>query len=1226
MTTVDTVKGRYSSYQLLNDVGHGGSARVYRAHDLATKQEVAVKQLFGNRPQDREDWLREVDAITTLNKHHCPHVIHYLDHMQQHERLFLVEEFAQHGSLLRQLKQNGPMPEAKVCHYVFQVLTTLHRMSQWGFIHGDLKASNILLFDNDVVKLTDFALRSRGLDGEGSSNSNISPNRGSASTTAGQPHHHHTTIATTTKSSGSSTAAGATTMTSPPPTRRPPPLYEFRGSVYWAAPEVLAGESRATAASDIWAVACTVVELLTGAPPYLDRTVANATHHVLKSYYAAMEEAATEGLPHNEEDSDGTVAAASAQEAAAARNDSCSSSSIGSGDGSGRTNTATASASLRDSHNNSGTLMPPLPSSLHLSAECKSFLQQCFRLRACERPSAGALLQHPWFLDIVVPQLLQAAREGRVMTSSPGEEDGGNSNSNISSSGNAGNPGSRFAVIERWVKTNLLSDDAARCEAWLRSDALPLLVPVLTPRIMTPMYIGNVMRCFSHFADSNSVLASLFLERLGATELWSVDELTSACDSDHLTTLYRRCCAAQDPQVAVFTPTHPPALRFVLGLEKAKVQECVAALHHLIVGGPATTPPVITAAPSMDTVVDVASTNAHDTADSNVVVTSQQPDEQDGIASQEHHHPQRQHQQLQQRRERARARLLRHGGAGVLCQCVEAQCKAAFLNAAPPSLEWSTINAFLEILASVEPLPGGQALLWGFPSEGSRRPTSSRSTAAALLATGRADAVVASSSGNSGNDGNTTNNHNVNGGKGSGPTTGAASAADNSTTTSNNTQNHRRSAAPGDAAPSNTTPPKDATDASESHGAAANNTNITATAMGTHSSNNNSCSSNFGDGSFTPPVEDDDAAGAGAATTSTVVEWSSSLVWMLAVQEAAHHGCEAAVRLLTRYIPAATEVRADYLDKAGVSLTATLVLVASSEDMPVELRCAVVDCLPHLQTCSLRAARYLRDPIRCVPLLALTLQQSTTVASVVMVMPSSSPSSLTKSLVAALHALTRDKQTLAAYAGSPWMWAALLSLIKEAAAHAGKGRADSRAAADEANPRQQHQREEQRGAKEDDKGDRADSNAAPPSRAAGVAPSADASDPAAQAARATLIDLLYLMSQWLAEVSPAALISVAATVSTRNTASPPPPPLSPSSAAVAAAAHQPRGPHPTPASPPSLSVLLQRLRALLTELSHNTHVCSGEVGPQVGKALDYLGLLDASLSPEVAPATAAATT
>lgn len=885
MAASTVVKGRYSSYKLLDEVGRGGSALVYRAQDLATKADVAVKQLLSNSKEDAESWRREVDALTALNKHQCSNVVRYLDHMQQGGRLFVVEEFADRGSLLAYQRRRGKLTELEVCEMVYQLVCGLERIHHWGFIHGDLKASNALLFKSGVVKLTDFALLSRCAADQADQHTRKSSHRERA---------HHNSSSTNNNSSTSNSSkldgpsASVTDLLGATPASNaegtPLPSSEFRGSVYWAAPEVLSGTCSATPASDIWALACLTMELLTGRPPYFDRSIPNAVHHILRLYY----------------DEEGE-----------------------------------------------SVLMPPLDGLEACREECLSFLRRCFRRNPVDRPTAAQLMQDPWFIDVTVPQLLRAVSGGASANGAAvvGEEEGGGS-SDGTSGPTAKVDVNRFSNIEQWVERNLISDQEMRCAAWLRSDALALLVPALTPRLMTPAYIGRVMWCFSHFAEGSSSLAPLFLDRLGATDLWGVEELTYSCDASHLVALFRRCCDVQDTSVAVFTPTHPRALLYILQLEKAKAQEGIKALHALFVRGGR----VHAAGSSEDLATDAA-----------------------GAAG-------------MTRAQQARTRLLSEGGAAVLCYIIEKQCHTAFLNTTSPALEWPSINLLLEVLWQVSELPRGQRLLWGFTPHGTekdepvtRTVTSTGSFGGSGLGGGGAavhesgEAFASTAAANS-----TPCPPQPSEGGGSSPhSTNATNTAAASTTTTPST-----TAA---VAVNNSSPTVNTT---TNAAASSNNTDTAASAVAT-------------------------IAAGGSGSAAAICSWTTSTQWLMAVQEAAHHYCTAGARLMMSYISLASKLDIKtYVEKAGTSLAATMVLIASQESMPVDIRRDALKCLPLLHTISPRAARYLRDPVRCMPLLAITLRRA-------------SPEMAEAFLETISCMGSEEKHMWAPCIGSPWIWDAM---------------------------------------------------------------------------------------------------------------------------------------------------------------------------------------------------------
>ena len=90
-----------------------------------------------------------------------------------------------------------------------------------GVVHRDVKGANVLTTKDGVVKLADFGVAVRALDDAGPRRSSLDAD------------------------------------------------HEVQGTPYWMAPEVIE-MGGATAASDVWSVACTVLELVTGAPPYFD--------------------------------------------------------------------------------------------------------------------------------------------------------------------------------------------------------------------------------------------------------------------------------------------------------------------------------------------------------------------------------------------------------------------------------------------------------------------------------------------------------------------------------------------------------------------------------------------------------------------------------------------------------------------------------------------------------------------------------------------------------------------------------------------------------------------------------------------------------------------------------------------------------------------------------------------------------------------------------------------
>ncbi|KLO12719.1 kinase-like protein [Schizopora paradoxa] len=201
-------------FSLGNCIGKGQFGSVYRALNLNTGQMVAVKRirLDGLPEDDVKQLMREVDVVKSLSH---PSIVKYEGMTRDSEYLNIVLEFAENGSLGQTLKLFGKLNERLVASYVVKILEGLDYLHRNDVVHCDLKAANILTTKTGNVKLSDFgvSLNLRNVGREVKTDVTGTPN--------------------------------------------------------WMAPEVieLKGASRA---SDIWSLGCTVIELLSGRPPYAE--------------------------------------------------------------------------------------------------------------------------------------------------------------------------------------------------------------------------------------------------------------------------------------------------------------------------------------------------------------------------------------------------------------------------------------------------------------------------------------------------------------------------------------------------------------------------------------------------------------------------------------------------------------------------------------------------------------------------------------------------------------------------------------------------------------------------------------------------------------------------------------------------------------------------------------------------------------------------------------------
>ncbi|XP_017223508.1 MAP3K epsilon protein kinase 1 [Daucus carota subsp. sativus] len=200
-------------YMLGDEIGRGAHGRVYKALNLENGQFVAVKQVSLENIKDEElkNIMNEIDLLKNLDH---KNIVQYLGSSKTESHLHIILEYVENGSLANIIKSNnfGPLSESLVAVYIAQVLEGLVYLHEQGVIHRDIKGANILTTKEGRVKLADFGVATKLTE------ANIN-----------EP--------------------------------------SYTGTAYWMAPEVV-NTPGVCVASDIWSVGCTVIELLTGSPPY----------------------------------------------------------------------------------------------------------------------------------------------------------------------------------------------------------------------------------------------------------------------------------------------------------------------------------------------------------------------------------------------------------------------------------------------------------------------------------------------------------------------------------------------------------------------------------------------------------------------------------------------------------------------------------------------------------------------------------------------------------------------------------------------------------------------------------------------------------------------------------------------------------------------------------------------------------------------------------------------
>ncbi|KAG2676964.1 hypothetical protein I3760_12G075600 [Carya illinoinensis] len=147
-----------SDYKLLEEVGYGATATVYRAIYLPLNEVVAVKCLDLDRCNSNLDDIRREAQTMSLIDH--PNVVRAYCSFVVERNLWVVMPFMAEGSCLHLMKIAYPdgFEEAAIGSILKETLKALEYLHRQGHIHRDVKAGNILLDSNGMVKLADFGV------------------------------------------------------------------------------------------------------------------------------------------------------------------------------------------------------------------------------------------------------------------------------------------------------------------------------------------------------------------------------------------------------------------------------------------------------------------------------------------------------------------------------------------------------------------------------------------------------------------------------------------------------------------------------------------------------------------------------------------------------------------------------------------------------------------------------------------------------------------------------------------------------------------------------------------------------------------------------------------------------------------------------------------------------------------------------------------------------------
>jgi serine/threonine protein kinase len=149
-------------YRIVERLGHGGMADVYKAYHPRLDRYVAVKVLHSHLANDSEFLARfEREARAVANLRH-PNIVQVFDFDIEDDIYYMVMEYVEGGTLTEHLQKlalkNEKMPLVSALNLFQQVSDALNYAHQQDMLHRDIKPANILLNDKGSVLLADFGI------------------------------------------------------------------------------------------------------------------------------------------------------------------------------------------------------------------------------------------------------------------------------------------------------------------------------------------------------------------------------------------------------------------------------------------------------------------------------------------------------------------------------------------------------------------------------------------------------------------------------------------------------------------------------------------------------------------------------------------------------------------------------------------------------------------------------------------------------------------------------------------------------------------------------------------------------------------------------------------------------------------------------------------------------------------------------------------------------------
>ena len=145
-------------YEIIEKVGNGGMATVYKATDLVLKRYVAVKILRDEFTTDEEFIKRfETEAQSAARLVHA-NIVSIFDVGHEDNIYYIVMELVQGKTLKEIINEDGVLPWKWSVNIAIQVASALETAHKNNIVHRDIKPHNIIITEDGIAKVTDFGI------------------------------------------------------------------------------------------------------------------------------------------------------------------------------------------------------------------------------------------------------------------------------------------------------------------------------------------------------------------------------------------------------------------------------------------------------------------------------------------------------------------------------------------------------------------------------------------------------------------------------------------------------------------------------------------------------------------------------------------------------------------------------------------------------------------------------------------------------------------------------------------------------------------------------------------------------------------------------------------------------------------------------------------------------------------------------------------------------------